>query len=546
MLLLIGCGQEAEEPDVLSKGKTLAIGKFQLSGSAQTGQYARQLYKVDRLLAQELARVKQWQIVETDRINELLSESDSGSKKPGQLDQLLNRLVNEAISEIGQGEPVALQSDDPIDELPKADYLLVGEMDGFDVYYDDSAQSIKGVTRTLQTRTRRARSHISFRVVDVKNRKWLISHSRNIEIILPDDRNAESQVDLALSTMVKEAIATIGQEETLQLASATAPQSSTTAGAAAASGTGMRPVKVAFGGFSILHPDYDAERGAFTPKGATTAISAAKVGRLSFGELMTMKSITPELEAMISHRLNTAAGLKIMEQDARRIKSLLAQQVLTDLSKGRQPGLPMGTIQGADYLVFGTIYDLRMMVTTPRFVEGVAMNRGGKPHSGKSRLHLYMQDVNTGENVLSQELNIDFSLKGIKTKEDGLAALLTHIADQSLHNFLLSLRPMEVLSAAQNMLLINHGEMAGLSVGDELLIYNKGTKVVDPYTGVTMTGVGSTQVGTARIRGFSVSGWAEADLLTGTEILPGYPIKLATPNAQATEQEKPKIMKPAW
>ncbi len=549
LLMMAGCSEEPAQPgEQVLTSKTLAIGKFQLTGSAQTGQYARQLFKVDRLLSEELARSRGWQMVESARINELLEEFSVVTEEPGRMDRLLDGMVDKIVGPQGN-EQTDSGSQQPVAGLPRADYLLVGEMDGFDVYFDDSAQTVNGVARTLQNRARRARARLAFRVIDVNNRKWLLSHSRNIEIILADERSAESQIDLALAAMVKEAVATIGQEEALQVVSATAPQGSASESVTASTTGGLtvRPVRVAFGGFSILHPNFDAEAGAFTQGALSTVKAAAVSGVMGLPELVGIKAVAPELEAMISHRLKTAAGLTVMEQDAARVKKLLAQQVLTDLSKGRQPGLPMGTLRGVDYLVFGTIHDMRMETSKPQFVEGVAMSRGGKPRNGKSRMHLYMQDVNTGENVLSQELNVDFPLQGYKSVEDGLSALLTHIADKSIANFLLSMRPLEVLWAGPGTVLLNHGQMAGLAAGDELLVYNRGQDIPDPYTGVVMKGVGSTQVGSVRISGFSATGWAEADVISGSGFVPGFPLRLTQESVEdAIEEESPPMMKPAW
>jgi curli biogenesis system outer membrane secretion channel CsgG len=556
-LAVAGCGQQSDDDnaELLASNKTLAVGKFQLSGSAQSGQYARQLFKVDRFLAQELARAKGWQLVESARIGELLNEfeyvPDEPSAMDGRMDRLLDGMVDKLVGE--ESEPTQTPAeptiDNPADQLPKADYLLVGEMDGFDVYFDESAQTINGTVRTLQNRARRARTRLSFRVIDVRNRTWLLSHSRSIEVILPDERNAESQIDLALSAMVKEAVATIGMEETLPVRSATAPRDEETATAGATSALAATPVKVAFGGFNIFHPDVDADIGHATQADAQLINSLAATGLIRMKDLLGIASVTSELEAMISHRLKTASGLKVMEQNSGRVKALLAQQVLTDLSKGRQPGLPMGSIQGADYLVFGIIHDMSIETSKPQFVEGVAMSMGGKPRTGTSRLHLYMQDVNTGEHVLSEEVNVEKSLKGIKRVEEGVSALLTHIADESIKRFLVSLRPPEIFWVGPGGLLINHGEMAGLQIGDELPVYSKGENAIDPYTGAVMKGVGSTQVGLIKVSGFNAAGWAEATIIEGSGFHPGQPVKLAAKPSAAeirAAEEKPAMMTPKW
>ena len=553
ILLMAGCGQEESKNASSPVGKTLAVGKFRLTGSAETGQYAQQLFKVDRLLVQEMARKEGWQVMESDRVSELMNELEySDSQEPGYMDALMNSMLEKA---------TGVKINKSGHQLPSADYILIGEMDGFDMYYDDSPQTINGVVRTVKTRTRKARTRISFRVVDVKNRKWFYSHSRNVEVSIPDERNAESQVDMALSVMVREAVATIGEEEVLPVVSTTALQKEADGTPVATTQQTIKPVTVAFGGFSIYHPDVSTDLNDVKNKLAGNKIDRLVEGSIiSIAKLIELAPVTEELEAMITHRLKKSSGLKVMEQNTSRLKKMLAQQVLADLSKGRQPGLPMGTLKGVDYLVFGIIHDLKVEVSQAKYIDSVAMTKGGKPKTAKARMHLYLQDVNTGEHVLSEELNLEKSLIKYKTIPDALPAFMTYMADESIRRFLLSMRPMEVMWAEAGSVILNHGEMSGLRLGDILDVYSQGRNMTDPYTGSVMKGVGSTKIASIKVTTFSPSGWAEAAVVDGNGLLPGQPVKHSqrTQHPQIQLESKPaievapeakaksKVMEPAW
>jgi len=501
VLSISACG----DSQPIDREKTLALGKFRLTGSAENGQYARQLFKVNRLLISEVAQKEGWQVMETERISELLEELDLKTEESGLMDNLVNKLSEEIT-----GEKIKKSSP----KLPMADYLLVGEMDGFDIYYDESAQSINGVVRALNSRARKVRSNISFRIVDVKNRKWLYSQSRSFDVRIPDEGGAESQIDNALRVMVKSVVNAMDAKLVDEAVSPENKQMNSLAPKVSS----MAPIKIAFGGFSSA-----------TNKKIKGAVLS-------------------ELESMIMHRLQKESGLKVLDQSMGRIKKLLAQQVLTDLSKGRQPGLPMGTLKGVDYLAFGEVHELKIETSKLRKIESLDLVAGGKAKKARARLHLYLQDVNTGENVLSEELVVNLELKDIE-KEDIDIKLFSHISDSLIGLLLTSIRPLEVVWSEAGYVVLNHGKAAGLKVGDVLEVFSLGSNRIDPYTGSVMQGIGSRKISDIKIIKFSPSGYAEGEILQGTGVLPGQKVmfkgELEVSEVSAKKVVK-KAMKLAW
>jgi len=162
-----------------------------------------------------------------------------------------------------------------------------------------------------------------------------------------------------------------------------------------------------------------------------------------------------------------------------------------------------------------------------------------------------LQDVNTGENVLSEELVANLELEGIE-KEDVDTKLFSHISDSLISLLLTSIRPLEVVWSEAGYVVLNHGKAAGLKVGDVLEVFSVGSNRIDPYTGSVMQGIGSRKISDIKIIKFSHSGYAEGEILQGAgggSVLPGQKVmlkgKLEVSEVSSKKVEK-KGMELAW
>ncbi len=501
-----------------------------------------------------------WKVVESDRNQEIADLLISGKDEQSQ-----------TASEDG-----AL----PNLPLPDVNYLVVGEMDGFDLVMADMPVMIEdGGQKTeapVTARRRIAFSRISIRVVDVANKRWLVQKTINFQEPVQDRANAETQINTALSAM---ASAIVGE---IQLAVAGMPM----VAAVNSDGTlllnrgslhGVRtgqqwslsrsetPVKDPETGKILSNPGriigqlkiVRIQQDSFIADFKGT--ESAKVGdkgllkrsedqrqeesgpqsiRIAIGGFVLGPEVDPsiagtgffsEFESRLMHSFQRDSGMKVVEQNSGNIKKLLAQQMLTDLSKGREPGLPMGTLSGVDYLLFGKIYKLYMTVPQDLKVDAIGETvKGGIPASGIVRAHIYLQDVNTGELSLSEQISINERLDG-KTPANAKADLLTVFVEKSMSKVLTTIRPLSVDWVDKDMIGINHGQSIGLKIGDILEAFTRGEVKKDPTTGRLRRGIGARAVARVDIIGFSPDGWAEArlseTLIEGKELKYGMRLK---------------------
>lgn len=572
-LLVIGCGNNTNSnPDE----KTISIGKFRLSGSAESGQYAPYLFKIDRLIRDEFAQGKAWKVVESDRIQEIADLFMTGQDDSQSLLQANEEIVAKL-------------------DLPDVQYLAVGEIDGFDLVFDDAPVLRENAGHktvvALTGRRRVAYSRISLRVVDIKNKTWLLQKTIHFKQPVDDQASAETQINTALSTMAA------GITGEIQLADAGMPTVASinpdgslllnrgyvhgvrsqqqwslsrsdgpvidpdTGKPMAATGRIIGDVKItqiledhSIGTFQGAGSVQVGDRVVFKSAQSTEQKSGFRQVRVAIGGFVLGSEVDPamaksgffsELEARLLHCLQNDSGMKVIEQDSWNIKKLLAQQMLTDLNKGREPGLPMGTLSGVDYLLFGKIYKLD--TTAPKDLDLNSLGlrvKQGKPALGHVRAHIYLQDVNTGELLLSQEINMNEALRKTDATEAG-TKLLSLFSDEINSQFLLGIRPLRIEAVGLDEVMLNHGASAGLSQGMQLTVYSIGDTRQDVYTGALMEGIGSLPVARLEISGFSPKGWARARIIKGSPEK-GMPVQLDAETAAQKQIKETKIPAANW
>ena len=478
--------------------KTLAVGKFKLSGSAQTGQYAMQLQGIGERLAGALAVKEGWQVVESDRITELVKEQSYSND--ADFTDTLSRLVGEK-----PGADTAIFDG----SFPSADYILVGEMRGLDVSYKNSPSLVGGGVKALNNRERVLRTQLSYRIVDVKSRSWFYSQDKVIEVAVLDVGSAESQIEKALNEVMAKAVVTLEVvDESASLSAKTDNQETVFS----------EPIRLAFGGLNFAKP--------------------------------TSRYLdVNELEQKLTYILNNVSGLQVINQDAKQLKQLINQQALTDFSKDRVPGLPAGTLTGVDYLVFGSIYDYSVVEKKKRYNASYDIYTGGG-YDVTLRMYLYLQDVNTAQYATNHKLELSFSLEDNKSDIDYIA--LERLSNQAISKLLTTIRPLEILHVSADSVLLNHGKYAGLNINDKLTVSSVGEVVVDKYTGSPIANVGAKKLGVIKIVSFNpVNGLASATLVDSdiAGLSAGLKLSLLDEKPVNQPQNKKKIEEvrvPSW
>lgn len=560
LLTLTACNNETSE-QTIADINTITVGNFRLTGSAESGQYAPHLFKINRLIRDQIGQTSGWKVIETDRLDELISTLPD-SKIPKNID------------------------------IDNVRYIVLGEMDGFDLTIaDHDASSAGSDGPTLAARKRIAHSRLTVRVVDCISKQWLATQIIDFSEPVPDEASAETQINSVLSVMASKivnktllaisgspTVAGVNPDGTVVLNRGSMHgMSESTKWSLSRNGepiTNPENGKVLttsssiVGQLTVVRVDDNFSianfEGQSVPKTGDTAIPLVPTSKNVIGKQQTHTKIrvalggifySPEaqqriantnfdneLQAALLHRLQKDTGLSVIEQKSDNIKKLLAQQMLTDLNKGREPGLPLGTLKGVDYLLFGKLDDID--VTAAQDVKLRATNqiiKNGIPANAYARAHLYLLDVNSGKYTLSQEIESNYSLPDSNTPP--LAGLITQFGDEVQQRFLLGLRPLRIQYVNQKTVTLNHGKSAGLFEGMNLEVFTKGESQFDPKTGQLMHGIGSHNAALVEITGFTPQGWALAKVLQG-EPVKGMPVKVVSSvssTKKSTEDTGPKL-----
>jgi curli biogenesis system outer membrane secretion channel CsgG len=568
LLLHSGCSRK-EEPVSVAEPR-VAIVPFRTSGNAESGQYALLLSNFNNVLAAEFGSRSRWQVVESERLNALEDEQklEAPPPPPAAAAETVAPAESPTESAEGQAEPAEL-APPPAEAVewaatfPSADYVLLGQIRGFDVGPVDGRAEGESVAR----RVNRIRSRIDVRIADVRTRTWIASRSVTIDERLPDDSAAETQInramDIAARKVVTDVLLAVARE--FNVTDATDGKITLSGGAEQgveagqtfrAIGAGNTPssrieITESFPGYSLARlVDGKVQAGDRVPAvalvAATSNASTVEAPRIAIGHFIPVgvdpKSasaslLSAQLGQDLTARFHQYSGLRVVESDSEAQKALMGQQFLEDLSKGRDPGMPKGSLHGVDYLIFGTF---NAFDATPGRREVTQMFGATLVNDYPPQMvfdgRVYILDVNSGEYITNADLSLDVDLRG-QTPNRMLAEVARVIGAEAFATTILQIRPLAVVEAREGRVILNHTRAAGLAVGDRFTVMTKGTDRRDPNTRVLMRNVGGREIGTLTIGGFDAGGWAYASA-DGVEMPPADALLIRQSAEQAEEPSR--------
>jgi len=576
IVLLSACDNSDSEKTI--DGSTVVIGKFKLIGNAASGQYALKLHKLDRFIADRFSQVSGWKILELERLGEMGSEKRPIFEDSSKVDELFKGMYDSAIDKVADELSVQLKpvkqsvNIDLQSQFPGADFILVGEMNGFSFDIDRNAKLTKGidgsqVVKRLVSRSRIAKTSVSIRIINVTTREIIFTKRVNVRSSVAEDGDAESQINLVLeniaSRIVAESlisfagniqVAAINADDTLLLNRgslnglednmefelyrqgewvtdpATGEKISRTRssiGKIVIQSTQEKTSIAKFVGDTLPKiadlAVFDNEK--FTKESKGISKIRVAIGTTLFtGDSVAMPTpvsqqlVGTQIEHGLSAKLDGKSGIKVVNQHKSQINEMLAQQMLSDLNQGREPALPLGTLKGVDYLVFTSVVQLKLKAPVKKMEyievlgESVETVKEGEAHI---KAYVYMQDVNTGENVSG---TIDVDVDKVFNKDVNISDMVSAIVQQFLQTaapkLINNLRPLEVYASNNGVIMLSQG--AGVvNIGDELAVYSKGEAIIDPYTGERIENIGSVEISRIRVTALPPNGLSIATLLSG-------------------------------
>jgi curli biogenesis system outer membrane secretion channel CsgG len=209
--------------------------------------------------------------------------------------------------------------------------------------------------------------------------------------------------------------------------------------------------------------------------------------------------------------------------DRQEVDQLLNEQTAQALAQGQDLASAMGTLKGADYLVYGSLASFSVEDSTIKLPNS---NRSFAQKNGYVEGNMRIVDARSGHVMESRKVSVT---EPVEASADG-SRIVTALADAYAEEVVLLLMnaiyPIKVASAAADgTVYINRGNDGGLSTGETLEAFKPGKPVIDPDTKVQL-GVEETLIGKvtlnevedARSKGtFTGSGMVQAgDILKRT------------------------------
>lgn len=231
---------------------------------------------------------------------------------------------------------------------------------------------------------------------------------------------------------------------------------------------------------------------------STTAAAAADRPRLAVGLVKARSTASTGIDAnkhiptftdtLISRLAQTK---RFQLTDRQEVDQLLDEQLAQAMAENRALPSSMGTLNGADYIVIGSIANF---VIEERTMKLPGSSRIIKSNQGRVEGNMRIVDARSGDILDSRKVSIFEEL----AEPAGLTQLISNLsdayADQTVVNLMNAIFPIKVAAVVSGVAYINRGSDGGLSQGEVLRVVRPGQPIIDPDTGVQL-GVAETEVG---------------------------------------------------
>jgi len=247
--------------------------------------------------------------------------------------------------------------------------------------------------------------------------------------------------------------------------------------------------------------------------------STARTGNALIGQ--NAQEHTPIFTDTMISRLTQTKRFQLI--DRQEVDQLLDEQYAQALAENRNVPSAMGTLKGADYLVYG---NLAAISNKEKVTKLPGSKRIFKQRLGQASGNMRIVDARSGDIIESRKISVEQAVAIGITDSEMVDKLADAYAEQVVLMLMNALYPIKAAHISSNgQIYINRGNDGGLFVGEELDIYKPGQAIIDPDTGVQlgveesyMGKVLVTEVEDARSKGEQIegSGIARGDLLKRT------------------------------
>jgi len=207
------------------------------------------------------------------------------------------------------------------------------------------------------------------------------------------------------------------------------------------------------------------------------------VGLMAYGSTASSANvhIPVATDAIISELSKTRRFVVI---DRQNVDQLLDEQSAQALMENRQLPSALGTLQGADYLVYGS---LQSFCITTQSVQLPGSGRSFSSKVGRIEGSVRIVDVHSGAIMASRQVSLQEKVEPGGSEQRTIAMLAASYAEQVVQRLMSAIYPIKVAAIGNaGAVYISRGADGGLFAGETLTAYRSGAAVVDPDTGAQL------------------------------------------------------------
>ncbi|RVU29941.1 CsgG/HfaB family protein [Neptunomonas marina] len=170
--------------------------------------------------------------------------------------------------------------------------------------------------------------------------------------------------------------------------------------------------------------------------------------------------------------------------DRQEVDQLLNEQLAQALADNQDLPSDMGTLAGADFLVYGSVSSF--MITTERS-QLPGSSRVFSRQVGKVEGNMRIVDAHSGAVLTSARVSIDESLEANASQARVVTLLADAYANRVTRELMAAIYPIKVAAISANGdVYINRGNDGQLRAGQTLIALREGEEIKDPDTGISL------------------------------------------------------------
>lgn len=255
------------------------------------------------------------------------------------------------------------------------------------------------------------------------------------------------------------------------------------------------------------------------------AVVLIKSGSTETPANLSAEKHTPIFTDTLISRLTQTKRFEML--DRQEVDQLLREQTLQALREDRDLASAVGTLKGADYLVYGSLASFSV---EDKQIRLPGSSRIFNKKIGYLEGNIRIVDARSGEILESRKISVEHRLKDPTAKGSRIVTELADVyAEQVVLILMNKLYPIRVAAVGTDgTIYISRGDDGGLYPGEILDAYRLGAPVIDPETGVQL---GREEISLGQVRIDEVEdARSKGTVLDATKVNKGDLLKRAIQN----------------